>query len=125
MSFLIIRFSYAIPRTKRPSRPYNAEEILNERVDDALAVETDEPHNKRENDDEGWVVNDDICTNGGIVVVFFDASHPQPYDNSHRMWYVDDPHYERPLVQIFEPAVEFYALNGQSVMRFPKDQTKE
>ncbi len=41
------------------------------------------------------------------------------------MWYVDDPHYERPLVQIFEPAVGFYALNGQSVVSFPEDQTKE
>ncbi len=43
--------SYAIPRTKRPSRPDNAEEILDERVDDALAEETDEPHNKREKRD--------------------------------------------------------------------------
>jgi len=41
------------------------------------------------------------------------------------MWYVDDPHHERPLVQIFEPAVGFYALNGKSVASFPEDQTKE
>jgi len=118
--------SYAIPRTKRPSRPENAEGILGERVDDALAEDMDEPHNKREDDaDEGWVVDDDICTDGGTVVGFFDASHPQPYDNSRRMWYVDDPHHERPLVQIFEPAVGFYALNGESVVSFPEDQTKE
>ena len=63
--------SYAIPRTKRPSRPENAEEVLDERVDDALAEDTDEPHNKREDDaDEGWVVDDDICTDGGTVVGF-------------------------------------------------------
>ena len=48
--------SYAIPRTKRPSRPENAEEILDERVNDALAEDTDKPHTKREgDDDEGWV----------------------------------------------------------------------
>ena len=73
----------------------------------------------------GLVVDDDVCTDGGTVVGFFDASHPQPYDNSRRMWYVDDPHHERPLVQIFEPAVGFYALNGESVVSFPEDQTKE
>jgi len=121
-----LSLSYAIPRTKRPSRPDNAEEILDERVDDTLVEETYEPHNKRENDDhEGWVVDDDICTDGGTVVGFFDASHPQPYCNSLRMWYVDDLHHERPLVQIFEPAVGFCALNGQSVVSFPGDQTKE
>jgi hypothetical protein len=49
----------------------------------------------------------------------------QPYDSSRRMWYVGDPHHERPLVQILEPAVGFYALNGQSMVSFPKDQTKE
>ena len=118
--------SYAIPRTKRPSRPDNAEEILDERVGDALAEDTEKPHNKREDDDEeGWVVDDDVCTDGGIVVGFFDASHPQPYDNSRRLWYVDDPHHERPLVQIFEPAVGFYALTGESVVSFPEDQTRE
>ena len=118
--------SYAIPRTKRPSRPDNAEEILDERVGDALAEDTEQPHNKREDDgEEGWVIDDDICTDGGTVVGFFDASHPQPYDNSRRMWCVDDPHHERPLVQIFEPAVGFYALTRESVISFPEDQTKE
>jgi transposase len=41
-----------IPRTKRPSRPENAEEILDERVADAFDEESDEPHNQREGDDE-------------------------------------------------------------------------
>ncbi len=62
---------------------------------------------------------------GGTVVGFYDASHSQPYDSSRRIWYVDDPHQERPLVQIFEPAIGFYALNDQSVMSFPENQTKE
>lgn len=80
-------------------------------MDDALAEDTEERHNKREDDDEeGWGIDHDICTDGGTVIGFFDGSHPQPYDNSRLMWYVDDPHHERPLVQIFESAVGFYAL---------------
>ena len=119
--------SYSIPRTRRPSRPDDAEDILDERLDQALAEDQgEEPHNKEEGDEDGgWTVDDDVCTDGGTVVGFFDASHPQPWDNSHRMWYVDDPHIDRPLVRIDEPAVGFYALNGQSVVSFPEDQTKE
>jgi len=119
--------SYAIPRPKRPSRPDDAEEILDERLDEAFDEEEDpDPHNKRDDDDEeGWIVDDEICTDGGTVLGFFDASHPQPWDNSQRMYYVDNPHITRPLVQIFEPAVGFYALNGHSVVSFPEDQTKE
>ena len=44
--------SYAIPRTKRPSRPENAEEILDERVEDAFDEDSEEPHNKRKGDNE-------------------------------------------------------------------------
>ena len=118
--------SYAKPRPKRPSRPTNSYEILEERVDDAFDENTDEPQNKHEGDDEeGWVVDEEICTDGGTVVGFWDASHPQPFDNSHRLWYVDDPHIERPLAHVSEPAVGFYALNGESVLSFPEDQSKE
>ena len=118
--------SYTIPRPKRPSRPDNAEEVLDERVADAFDEESEEPHNKREDDDEnGWVVDEDVRTDGGTVLGFFDASHPQPWDNSQRLYHVDDPHITRPLVHVFEPAVGFYALNGQSVVSFPDDQTKE
>lgn len=117
--------SYAKPRPKRPTRPENAEEILDERVEDALDVD-EEPHNKREDDDEeGWTVDDNIRTDGGTVVGFFDVSHPQPYDNSHRVWYVDNPHIERPLFEIDEDAVGFYALNGESVLNFHSNQKKE
>ena len=64
--------SRAIPRTKRPSRPENAEEILEERVGDAFDEGTDEPHNKQDGDDkEGWVVDDDICTDSGTVLGFW------------------------------------------------------
>jgi len=117
--------SYAIPRTKRPSRPENAEEVLDERVGDAFnETEADKPHNKRDDDDEeGWVVND-IYPDGGTVIGFFDTSHPQPWDNSQRLYSVDDPHITRPLVRHDEPTVGFYALNGESG-EFPEDQTKE
>ena len=45
---------YAIPRTKRPDRPENAEEILDKRVEYAFDEDAhSEPHNKREGDEEG------------------------------------------------------------------------
>ena len=117
--------SYAKPRPKRPHRPDNPEEILDERVEDALE-EDEQPHNKRKGDNEdGWVVDDDVCTDGGTVVGFFDASQPQPYDNSRRVWYVDDPHVERPLVKTEDSAVGFYALNGKSLVRWKESEEKE
>jgi hypothetical protein len=91
--------SSAILRTKRPSRPEDAEESLDERVGDAFDEGSDEPHNKREGDDEeGWVVDEEIRTDGGTVLGFLDTSHPQPWDNSQRLYTVDDPHITRPLV---------------------------
>ncbi|MFC6767630.1 IS630 family transposase [Natrinema soli] len=117
--------SYAKPRPKRPHQPENPDEILEERVDDALE-EGDKSHNKREGeDDDGWVVDDNICTDGGTVLGFFDASKPQPYDNSRRVWYVDDPHIERPLVKTEDSAVGFYALNGESLITFKETEKKE
>ena len=61
-----------LSRTKRPSRPENAEEILDERVADAFdEAEDDEPHNKQAGDEEeGWVVDDTICTDGGTILGF-------------------------------------------------------
>jgi hypothetical protein len=59
------------------------------------------------------------------VIGFFDASKPQPYDNSRRVWYVDDPHVGRPLVKTHDSAVGFYALNGESCVRFTEDENKE
>ena len=118
--------SKAIPRTQRPSQPENAEGILEERVGDAFDEDSDEPHNKQDGDDEeGWIVDNDICTDGGTVLGFFDTSHPQPWDNSQRLYYVDDPHITRPLVRHDEPTVGFYALNGESVVSFPENQEKE
>ena len=56
---------------------------------------------------------------------FLDTSDPQPWDNSQRVYTVDDPHITRPLVKLDEPAVGFYALSGESVLQFPTTQEKE
>jgi len=129
--------SYAIPRTERPSQPENAEEILDERVEYAFDEDAhDGPHNKREDDEDetdedttededAWTVDEDVRTDGGTVVGFFDISHPQPWDNSQRMYTVDEPTITRPLVKIDTPAAGFYALNGVSVLSFPPNQEKE
>jgi len=87
---------YSTPRPKRPSRPDDAEEILDERVADALdEADTDESYNKYEDDNgKTWVVNNDIYTDGGTAMGSFDVLHPQLWDNPHRLWYVDDPHIE-------------------------------
>ena len=78
----------------------------------------DQPQNKREDDDddEDWDTDHDVCTDGGTVVGLFDISHPQPWDNSQRLYSVDKPHITRPLVEIDTPAAGFYALNGESVV---------
>lgn len=81
--------------------------------------------NKREEEDEGRVIDDDIRTDGGTVIGFLDPSRPQQYDNSHRVWYGDDPHIERPLVKTHDSAVGFYALNGESYVTFMEDDKKE
>lgn len=121
--------SYAIPRTKRPDRPDNAEEILDERVEYAFDEDSEGPHNKPESDEDDdtkeWSVDEDVRTDGGTVLGFFDLSHPQPWDNSQRMYTVDEPHITRPLVKIDTPVAGFYAVNGESVLSFPADQTKE
>jgi len=64
--------SRAIPRIKRPSRPDNAEEILEERVDDAFDEdEDDEPHNKQDGEeDEGWVVDEISVRMVGLLSAF-------------------------------------------------------
>lgn len=65
---------YSTPRPERPSRPDNAEQILQDRVDDALD-DGEMPQNKRESDsDGGWTVEDDIRTDGGTVIGFFRRS---------------------------------------------------
>ncbi len=75
--------------------------------------------------EEGWVVDEEICTDGGTDLGFLDATNPHPRDNSLRLYTVNDSHITRPLVRLNSPAVGFYALSGQSVIQFSMSQTKE
>ncbi len=60
--------SYAKPRPKCPNRPDNPDEILDD---------DDQSHNKSEGEyEEGWIVEDNIFTDGGTVLGFPDASKP-------------------------------------------------
>jgi hypothetical protein len=110
-----------------PDRPDDASEILDERISDVLNDdETDEAHDKQPgNDDENWTLDDDIRTDGGTTVEFFDISHPRPWDNSQRLYKANEPTITRLLVKIDTPAAGFCALNGESVLQFPPDQEKE
>lgn len=118
--------SYSISRTKHPSRSEDAEEALDECVDDAFDKGgTNNPQNKCEGDDkEGWVVDDDVCTDGALSWGFVAAPHLRPWDNSHRLWYIDDPHIERLLVTLYEPAVGFYTPTGTVWQAFQKTRQK-
>lgn len=65
---------YAKPRPQRPSRPDNAKDILNGRVENALD-DDETPQNIREDDEQtGWELDEDIVTDGGTVVGFFRRS---------------------------------------------------
>jgi len=83
-----------------------------------------QPHNKREDDQDGDR-DENVRTNGGTVIGFFHLSHPQPWDNSQRMYTVDATHITRPLLQTNTPAAGFYAPNGESGLSFPANQEKE
>jgi len=106
--------NYSIPRPEDPNRPENAEEILDERLQEALAELTDPD-------------NDDIVTDGGVVVGFLDEAWPQPTDNRRRLWAFGTPTIQKETpTENFEDAVlGFYALNGESVVRCKSDVTKE
>ncbi len=70
--------SFTKPSSKRPYRPDDPDEIHEEPIDDALDEDGDAgPYSKREGaDEEGWVVDEDVCTDGGTVIGFLDALHP-------------------------------------------------
>jgi hypothetical protein len=75
--------------------------------------------------DDIWDFDDDIRTDGGIVIGFIDLSHSQPWGNLQRMYTVDEPHITRPLVCRFSPATGFYTFNGENALSFPPNQKKE
>lgn len=103
--------NYSIPRPEHGDRPEDAEEILEQRLEAALAELED----------------DDLATDGGAIVGFLDEAWPQPTDNSHRLWAFGTPTLRKDLpTDNFEDAVlGFYALNGQSVVACKPDVTKE
>lgn len=45
--------------------------------------------------------------------------------SSRRVWDVDDPRVEQPLVKTEDSAVGCYALNGESLMKWTEDEKKE
>jgi transposase len=108
--------NYAIPRPESPDRPDDADEMLDERLQEALAELTD-----TDNDD------DEIMTDGGVIVGFLDEAWPQPTDNRRRLWAFGTPilQKETPTENFEDAVIGFYALNGESVVRCKPDVTKE
>lgn len=106
--------NYSIPRPEDPDRPDDADEILDERLEEALVELTGDE-------------DDDIVTDGGIVVGFLDEAWPQPTANRRRLWGFDTPtiQKETPSDDFEDAVLGFYALNGESVVRCKPDVTKE
>jgi hypothetical protein len=105
--------NYSIPRPEDSTRPENATEVLDERLQEALAELT--------NPDEN-----DIVTDGGAVVGFLDEAWPQPTDNRHRLCVFRTPTIQKETpAENFEDAVlRFYARNSESVVQCKPDVTK-
>jgi len=116
ISRLLRRFgmNYSVPRPEDPDRPENADEILDERLQEALVELTGEE-------------DDDLVTDGGVVVGFLDEAWPQPTANRRRLWAFGTPtiQKETPTENFEDAVVGFYALNGESVVRCKPDVTKE
>jgi len=101
---------YAIPRPESPDRPDNADELLEERLEAALEQ-----------------LDDDVVTDGGVVVGFLDEAWPRPTDNSRRLWAFEKPtlNKETPTPSFDDVVFGFYALNGDSVVACKDDLSKE
>jgi transposase len=109
--------NYAVPRPRAPDRPDDAEDTLDERLQEALAELTVEHEEE----------DDDLVADGGIVVGFLDEAWPQPTDNRRRLWAFGTPVLEKETpTKNFEDAVlGYYALNGNSVVKCKPDVSKE
>jgi len=88
-----------------PQQSPDAEADFRERLGEALTKDTgDEP----------------------LVLGFLDASWPQPYENSQRMWSYDRTvEIDKPLVTVPWKMIGFYAILGKSALIFRKRTTKE
>lgn len=102
--------SYVIPRPHQPNQPADADEILEDNLQDAL--------------DE---LDDDVVTDGGFVLGFLDEAWPQPTDNSRRFWAFGKPTIEKetPHKNFDDAVFGFEALLGESVVGCKPDLTKE
>ena len=96
---------YAKPRPVDPRQSPDAEADFRERLGEALTNNTDTEH---------------------LVLGFFDASWPQPFENSQRMWSYNRPvEIEKSLVTAPWKTLGFYAILGKSTLIFRERTTKE
>jgi len=96
---------YAKPRPMDPRQSTDAEEDFRERLGEALAKD-----------------------NGSdpLVLGFFDAAWPQPFENSQRLWSYDRTvEINKPLVTVPWKTIGFYAILGNSALIFRERTTKE
>jgi len=101
---------YAIPRPESPDRPDDADEILEERLEAALEE-----------------LDDDVVTDGGVVIGFLDEAWPRPTDNSRRLCAFEKPtlRKETPTPSFDDVVFGFYAPIGESVVACKDDLSKE
>ncbi|EMA01131.1 IS630-type transposase ISHwa7, partial [Haloarcula vallismortis ATCC 29715] len=95
-------------------RPENTEEILDERLQEAL----DEV---QESDSD----EDDLMTDGGCTVGFFDETFPKPEDVYQRVWDFETPSQQVSTDRFDANTFGFYALNGaDAVELMPNSQSE-
>lgn len=101
---------YAIPRPESPDRPDDADEILEDRLEAALEE-----------------LDDDVVTDGGVVIGFLDEAWPRPTDNSRRLWAFEKPtlRKETPTPSFDDVVFGFYAVLGESAVACKDDLSKE
>ncbi|MDJ1433816.1 IS630 family transposase [Halostagnicola sp. A-GB9-2] len=96
---------YAKPRPMDPRQSPDAEADFRERLEEALAKDNGEKP---------------------LVLGFFDACWPQPFENSQRMWSYDRTvEIDKPLVTVPWKTLGFYAILGKRTLIFRKQTTKE
>jgi len=105
-----MEIGYAMPRPREPDRPADADDILEENLQEAL--------------DE---LDGNVVTDGGFVLGFPDEAWSRPTGNSRRLWAFNKPTIEKETKQQnFDDAVfGFCALLGKSVVKYKPDLTKE
>ena len=102
----------AIPRPESPNRPDDADDQLEERLDETLSELADDEDEHEEND---------VMTDGGTVVGFLDEAWPQPTDNSQRVWAFGTPRLAKQLPSFDDAILGFYAVIGTSAVACKPD----